>query len=74
MPNDLRDAGETRSNGINPMTDDAFINEAVRINAEDKPISGAEAARSQDADVKAFLKLFEAVDTDHERMALLLRK
>ena len=41
MPNELRDAGGMRSNGINPMTDDAFVSEAVRIIAEDKRSSGA---------------------------------
>lgn len=74
LPNELRDAGGMRSNGINPMTDDAFVSETDRINAEDKRSSRASAARTQDADVKAFLKLFEAVDADHERMALLLRR
>lgn len=56
------------------MGNSAFIEEAVRINAEDKKSSAEEADRTKDADIKAFLKKFEAVDADHERMAKALNK
>ncbi len=56
------------------MGNSAFIEEAVRINADDKKTSAAEAASTQDADIKAFLKRFESVDAEHERMAMALNK
>ncbi len=54
--------------------DAAFVKEAIRINAQDKRDSAAESGRTQDADIKAFLAKFSAMDADHERMALALRK
>ena len=74
LPAEMKDADRTRFAAMSPYTDDAFVNEAIRINAEDKKTSAAEAARTQDADIKAFLKQFEAADMEHERMALMLRK
>ena len=56
------------------MGNGAFIEEAVRINAEGKKTSATEAAQTQDADIKAYLKKFEPVDAKHERMALTLNK
>ena len=56
------------------MGNSAFIEESARINADDRKTSAAEAARTKDADIKAFLKKFESVDAEHERMANALNK
>ena len=53
VPNEMTGADRARSNAMNPMTDEAFVKKAFRINAEDKRISGAEAARTKYSDVKA---------------------
>ena len=56
------------------MGNGAFIEEAVRINAEGKRTTAEEAAHTQDADIEAHLKKFRAMDAEHERMALALSK
>ena len=54
--------------------DAMFIQEATRINEEDKKAAGEEKARTSDADIKAFLAKFESMDAEHERMASALRQ
>ena len=54
-------------------SDEAFVKEAQRINTEDKETSAKEMSRTTDADIKAFLQKFQAVDAEHERMAAALR-
>ena len=56
------------------MGNGAFIDEAVRINAEGKRTTAEEAAHTQDADIEAHLKKFKSMDAEHERMALALNK
>ncbi len=54
--------------------DAMFIQEATRINDEDKKAAGEEKARTTDPDIRTFLGKFESMDAEHERMALALRK
>ena len=61
-------------NQTRSVSDSNFIEEAIRINNEDRQAAEIESAQTQDADIKAFLKKFAAMDEEHERMALLLKK
>lgn len=54
--------------------DRSFIEEAIRINAEDKTAAQTEATATADPDIKAFLQKFAAVDARHEQGALALRR
>ena len=54
--------------------DGHFVDEAVRINAEDKKSSAKEKSSTHDADIKAFLKQFASMDAQHEKAALALQK
>ncbi len=78
LPTGMTAEDQVRLNTINPQTgstaDRSFIEEAVRINAEDKRDSAEEAARTADTDIKTFLHKFEAVDAEHERLALAFRR
>ena len=78
LPTTMSAADQRRLKGMTAYTskafDAAFVKEAIRINAEDKKAGAAESARTQDADIKAFLDKFSSMDADHERMALALRK
>lgn len=78
LPADMTAEDRVRLNGLNVYTgstaDRSFIEEAIRINAEDKQGAAEEAARTSDPDIRAFLRKFEAVDAEHERMALALRR
>lgn len=78
LPTDMTAEDRVRLNGINVYTgstaDRSFIEEAIRINAEDKRDAAEEAAKTSDPDIRAFLRKFEAVDAEHERMALALRR
>lgn len=78
LPTSMSPADQRRLKGMTAYTprafDGAFIKEAIRVNAEDKRAGAAEAARTQDTDIKDFLSKFSSMDADHERMALALRK
>ena len=78
LPTTMTADDQRRLNGINSQSgstaDASFIAEAIRINAEDKQSAAEEAARTRDPDIKAFLQRFEAMDAEHERMALALRR
>ena len=78
LPTDMTAEDRVRLNGINVYSggtaDRSFIEEAIRINAEDKQDAADEAAKTPDPDIRAFLRKFEAVDAEHERMALALRR
>ena len=74
LPPEMKDTDRTRLAAFNPITDETFLNEAIRLNAEDKKISAEQAARTADPDIKAFLRQFEAADSEHERVALSLRR
>lgn len=78
LPTTMTADDRVRLNTINSQAgstaDRSFIEEAVRVNAEDKQDSADEAARTADADIRAFLQRFEAVDAEHERLALALRR
>ncbi len=78
LPTDMTASDRVRLNGINAYTgstaDRSFIEEAIRINAEDKQDAADEAAKTPDPDIRGFLQKFEAVDAEHERMALALRR
>lgn len=78
LPTDMTVDDRVRLNSINSQTgstaDRSFIEEAVRINAEDKQDAADEAAKTPDPDIRAFLRKFESVDAQHERMALALRR
>lgn len=78
LPTDMTASDRVRLNGINAYTgstaDRSFIEEAIRINAEDKQDAADEAAKTPDPDIRAFLRKFEAVDAEHERLALALRR
>ncbi len=78
LPTDMTAEDRVRLNGLNVYTgstaDRSFIEEAIRVNAEDKQDAAEEAAKTSDPDIRAFLRKFEAVDAEHERMALALRR
>ena len=78
LPTDVTAEDRVRLNGINVYTgstaDRSFIEEAIRINAEDKQDAAEEVAKTPDPDIRAFLQKFEAVDAEHEQMALALRR
>ena len=78
LPTAMTAADQRRLAGMDARTarsfDAAFVKEAIRINADDKSAAAAETAQTQDADIKDFLSKFSAMDSDHERMALALRK
>ena len=78
LPTDMTASDRVRLNGLNAYTgstaDRSFIEEAIRINAEDKQDAAEEVAKTPDPDIRAFLHKFEAVDAEHERMALALRR
>ncbi len=78
LPTTLTAEDQIRLNSINSQVrgtaDASFIEEATRINAEDKQDSAEEAAKTADADIRAFISKFEAVDAEHERLALALRR
>ena len=78
LPTDMTASDRVRLNGINAYTgstaDRSFIEEAIRINAEDKQDAADEAAKTPDPDIRAFLQKFESVDAEHERMARALRR
>ena len=78
LPTDMTAGDRVRLNGINAYTgstaDQSFILEAIRINAEDKQDAAEEVAKTADPDIRAFLQKFEAMDAEHERMALALRR
>ena len=75
LPKDLTLADTARLTSLRKAgySDEAFVKEAQRINAEDKETSTKEMARTSDPDIKSFLQKFEAVDAEHERMASALR-
>lgn len=78
LPTEMTADDRVRLNSINSQTgstaDRSFIEEATRINAEDKQEAAEEAARTADPDIRAFLRKFEAVDAEHEQLALSLRR
>ncbi len=78
LPTDMTAEDRVRLNSINSQTgstaDRSFIEEAIRINAEDKQDAADEVAKTPDPDIKAFLQKFEVVDAEHERMALALHR
>ena len=78
LPTEMTAEDRVRLNGVNSYSgstaDRSFIEEAIRINAEDKQDAADEAAKTPDPDIRAFLRKFEAVDAEHERMALALRR
>ncbi len=78
LPTTMTADDQVRLNSINSQAgstaDRSFIEEAVRVNAEDKQDAADEVARTADADIRAFLQKFEAVDAEHERLALALRR
>ncbi len=78
LPAEMTAADRVRLNSINSQAgstaDRSFIEEAVRINAEDRQDAAEEAAKTPDPDIRAFLRKFESVDAEHERMALALRR
>ncbi len=78
LPATMTADDQVRLNSINSQAgstaDRSFIEEAVRVNAEDKQAAADEAAKTGDPDIKAFLRKFEAVDAEHERLALALRR
>ena len=78
LPTTMTADDQVRLNSINSQSgstaDASFIEEATRINTEDKQDSAEEAAKTVDPDIKAFLSKFEAVDAEHERLALALRR
>ena len=78
LPTDMTASDRVRLNGINVYTgstaDRSFIEEAIRINAEDKQDAAKEVATTSDPDIRSFLQKFESLDAEHERMALALRR
>lgn len=78
LPTTMTADDQVRLNTINSQAgstaDRSFIEEAVRINAEDKRDAVEEIAKTADPDIRAFLQKFEAVDAEHERLALALRR
>jgi len=78
LPTTMTADDQVRLNSINSQSgstaDRSFIEEAVRVNAEDKQTAAKEAASTADPDIKAFLRKFEAMDREHEQMALALRR
>ncbi len=60
-------------NQTRSVSDANFVDEALRINNEDRHDAELESGRTQDPDIKAFLQKFSAMDAEHERMALELK-
>lgn len=78
LPTAMTADDQVRLNSINGQAgstaDASFITEAIRINAEDRQAAAQEAASTADPDIRAFLRKFEAMDAEHERLALALRR
>jgi len=78
LPTAMSKDDQDRLNTINlqggSTLDRSFIEEAIRINAEDKKVAQTEAAATTDPDIKAFLQKFAAVDARHEQGAAALRR
>jgi len=78
LPTTMTANDRVRLNTINSQarstSDRSFIEEAIRVNAEDKQDAADEVARTADPDIKSFLQKFEAVDAEHERLALALHR
>ena len=78
LPTAMSKDDQDRLNTINlqggSTLDRSFIEEATRINAEDKTAAATEAAATTDPDIKAFLQKFAAMDARHEQGAIALRR
>jgi len=78
LPTVMTSEDQVRLNSINGQSgstaDASFIEEAIRINAEDKQAATAASASTNDADLRAFLAKFEKLDAEHESMAQALRR
>ena len=78
LPTEMTREDRVRLNSINGQAgstaDASFIEEATRINADDKKTAAEELARTADSEIRAFLTKFAAMDAEHERMALALKK
>lgn len=78
LPTEMTQEDSVRLNSINGQAggtaDASFIEEATRINAEDKQAAAQESARTADPEIRAFIARFAAMDAEHERLALALRK
>ncbi len=78
LPTTMTAEDQVRLNTINSQVrstaDRSFLEEATRINAQDRQDAADEIARTADPDIKAFLQKFEAVDAEHERMGLALHR
>ncbi len=78
LPTTMTADDQVRLNSINSQAgstaDASFIQEAIRINTEDKQAAAEETEKTADPDIKAFLLAFASVDAEHERLALALRR
>ena len=78
LPTTMTAEDRVRLNSINSQAgstaDRSFVEEAIRINAEDKQDAANEVANTSDPDIRAFLQKFERVDAEHERLALALQR
>ena len=77
VPTDMTVEDRNKLNGMNlessSTLDHSFVQEAIRINDEDKKDSQQELNRTSDPDIKAFLQRYAATDAKHEQMAKALQ-
>ena len=78
LPTDLTEASEAHMQDLRNLNGTAFdqlyIQEALRINAEDKKDGDREKAGTKDEAIKTFLSKFDSTDQEHEKLAKQLDK
>ena len=77
LPTGMTNDEQTRFAGLQTLQgaafDRAYVKEAVRINAGDKRDFTKEAKTTHDADIRAYVQRFAAMDAEHEQAAEQLR-
>ena len=77
MPNGMTSDDQTRLAGLQnlrgPDFDRAYVKEAKRINADDKRDFAKEKKATHDADIRAYVQRFSAMDAAHEQAAKQLQ-
>ncbi len=77
LPTGMTNDEQTRFAGLQNLQgttfDRAYVKEAVRINAGDKRDFAKEAKTTHDADIRAYVQRFAAMDAEHEQAAKQLQ-
>ncbi len=77
LPNGMTNDEQTRFSGLQNLHgadfDRAYVKEALRVNAEDKRDFAKEAKTTHDAEIRAYVQRFSAMDAEHEQAAKQLQ-